>query len=35
MTRTLPNLRGFALNGEAARADRTLGQVFDVRSHTN
>jgi hypothetical protein len=35
MITTLPNLRGFALKGEAARTDRTFGQVFDVRPQTN
>ena len=35
MITTLPNVRGFALKGEAARTDRTFGQVFDVRSHIN
>jgi hypothetical protein len=32
MITTLPNVRGFALKGEAAR---TFGQGFDVKSHTN
>jgi len=35
MITTLPNVRGFALKGEAARTDRALGQVFDVRLQTN
>jgi hypothetical protein len=37
MITTLPNLRGFALKGEAAPSNRTFGQVFDpyaLRWHT-
>ena len=30
MTTTLPNLRGFALNGEAARADRMETAVTQI-----
>jgi hypothetical protein len=35
MITTLPNVRGFALKGKAARTDHTFGQVFDVRLQTN